>query len=145
MNAAWTLLGVGDAETVQEAQVFRRRLRLNLAVRCGTRLLALFQGVRCEEHAVASGAPEVHHHMPVTGETNFQDAFGRLSAITGKLHGSITHGSVISWHPPRCKCQIAPLVLASYRAGSTSGTFAAKWGESGFEGRQSCVDRSGCH
>src|SRR5450759_3489858 len=89
-----------DTEALQEAGIFRRRLGFGLRVRWGTRLLALVERLGTEEHAAARGAPEVHHHMPVAGETNFEDSMRRLSAIAVELHGSITHASVI---PRACR------------------------------------------
>src|ERR1019366_3323456 len=85
------LLGDGDAEAPQEARVCRRRKRIGARVRWWTLLPALVQRLGNEEHAVAGGAPEVHHHIPLTGEPNFQDSIRRLSATTGKLHGAIAH------------------------------------------------------
>ena len=72
-----------------------------------------------EEDAAASGALEVHYHMPVARETNFEDSIRHLSAITGKLHSSVTHGSFISRVRLSTKAQFNSAVLTRYRAKST--------------------------
>jgi hypothetical protein len=58
-------------------------------------LPALVRRLGNKEDAVAHGAPEVHHHIPLAGETNFEDSIRRLSATTGELHGAIAHASYI--------------------------------------------------
>src|ERR1039458_5384640 len=57
----------------------------------------------------AGGTPEVHDHVLVAGETNFEDSIRRLAATTGELHGSITHVSVIPW---TCRRVIGPIRAA---------------------------------
>ena len=113
------LLRGRDADAVQEACVFRRRLGFGLPVGRGTRFLALVERMGNKEHAAAGGAPEVHHDMPAAGETNFENSIRHLSAITGKRHSSVTHGSVISRVRRATKVQFTRLVPATYRANST--------------------------
>src|ERR1017187_4090057 len=85
------LLGDGDAEAPQEARINCRRQRIGPCVRWRTCLPALVQRLGNKEHTVASGAPEVDHHIPLAAETDFEDSIRRLSAMTGKLHGAIAH------------------------------------------------------
>src|ERR1017187_8091395 len=85
------LLRDGDADAPQEARVHRGRQRIGLCVGRRTFLPALVQRLGNEEHALASGTPAVHHHVPLAGETYFENSIRRLSAMTGKLHGAIAH------------------------------------------------------
>jgi hypothetical protein len=88
---------VDDADALQELRVFQGVIE-GMGALVGLRAEHATFGQRLgnEEYPITRGAPEVDHHMPVTGETDFQDAVGDFSAVARQRKGTIAHVNVIA-------------------------------------------------